>query len=287
MISPSPNPPDHTHPRRHSARRTMSKTARVKVVGAVLLIVAAVAIFMCLSSHPQCTEKPLPYKTALNEWQTEGEFGPIYEWEGDSLVEPAVVWVNGVYHMFYRARWSDSVIGYAWSNNDGKSWDRLSSYILSGAQPYVVYNNNWGAFTLYVNAPNNTVYSAVSKNALSWATTQINVEKPEGWHLCAPGSKTLQHMGDLCVHAGTFPSDVDTNSPPFTTKGQRVWHGWRHIIPHQKFYSRPLRRHLLSRRLKKQPSNCHISGVFPQFIKHHHGDRRAVQPRPICRSLGR
>lgn len=57
---------------------------------------------------------------------------PSSEWESDNVFNPAVIYHNGLFHMFYRAQGLDwiSRIGYAVSQ-DGLSWNRMRQPVLS------------------------------------------------------------------------------------------------------------------------------------------------------------
>jgi len=196
---------------------------------------------------------PLPY-TVSNAWVTDGEFAPLYEWEGDTVVEPALVKVANVTHMFYRAGgWNGlpPVIGHAWLVNN--VWQRAPFYLFGGSQPWVHHNDKFEIIYTH----NGNVKLATSADAVYWTMTVLDLPRPSGfagWGNRAMLNATVSKRG----------CDVLYQEVKIATEVHEIWEIF--------FYEHCDRYDLIGRMHLPKPHTCGMDGgitfeVLPTHTK--------------------
>lgn len=131
-------------------------------------------VIVITTRHEEACNDSLPY-SVNSEWVLEGEFAPIYEWEGDTVVEPALLTVNNTLHMFYRARWHGGLIGHAFLANN--TWHRDPFHMFAGAQPFAVYTD--AVNIIYTKG--GEVARAESVDLVHWNHSVLELPRPPGW----------------------------------------------------------------------------------------------------------
>lgn len=156
-----------------------TKSCMVWVSGFIVTLTGILSIIcIFLPQHQVCQKPtlsiPLPKPT-------HAEFVGIYMWEGNTVVEPTVLYINETYHMWYRAGpwYGPSSIGHA-TSDDGIQWSRQPNpVVVGGYQPAVSYINN--TFIMYYTTLDTSQMSqATSTNGISWTTTLTQYELPQG-----------------------------------------------------------------------------------------------------------
>ena len=179
--------PAADRPKRHC--RTIAIVLTGFTVGLASVLLILLVLFVGETDCDGGTEYNL-----TDGWSTSGEFAPLYDWEGDTVVEPALVTVGNTTHMFYRAGWGRRVqatIGHAKLLNS--AWQRAPFPLFDGAQPWVRHTDK---FEIFYTHPTEAVAVATSTDAVYWNHTILNLPQPDGWRgwgnraiLSAPDSK--------------------------------------------------------------------------------------------------
>lgn len=158
---------------------TTNKCIIFWVLSITITLVGAISVFyMFFEKHGVCY-KPI-FSAPLPEL-IKSEFVGIYTWEGDTVVEPTVLYMNGTYHMWYRGGpwYGPSSIGHA-TSVDGIQWiRRVNPVVVGGYQPAVQYRNN--EFVMhYTTLDTRRMTRATSTDGITWTTTLSQYELPEG-----------------------------------------------------------------------------------------------------------
>jgi hypothetical protein len=168
-----------------------------------LLVVVIVAItttaLLLRPANQNCDALATP--AGGEPWVTRGEFGPIHDWEGNAMVEPAPIVANGTLHLFYRAgKWPGAAfIGHATLEQHG--WVRSAIPLFRGAQPWVRMNG--GAFEVWYSTDSphggdQQIVRALSTDGVVWSAHAVTVtSRPAHW----------KGWGNRCVHRGVLYQD--------------------------------------------------------------------------------
>ena len=133
-----------------------------------------VVLVLCLLEEPEC-DAARDYGTDL-DIEVIGEFSPFYAWEGDTVVEPAVL--NGSI-LYYRAGWSVPLIGVATRDACGH-WVRRPDPLFSGAQPWVM--EQFGVtYLYYTDIYHHKTKVATSPDGVTWSHETLALPEPDGF----------------------------------------------------------------------------------------------------------